>query len=228
MLVQPPASSLSRPVRIVIADDHPIYLNGLAQFIQSHAHLHLAGSAVDGEQLVAVVAQVQPDVVITNVNMPVKNGIEATAEIKKRFPFIRVIGLSASDHDDHITGMMEAGALGYLLKHEEPGSILLAIESVMAGKPHYNPAVANRLVWLAQRTESYPTKPFDRVVFTNLEKQVLIQLCLVYKNRAIAEALGIKQNAVRAAKQRIAAKIGCDHCIAMSLYAVRFYIARLW
>jgi len=228
MLAQPPASPLSRPVRIVIADDHPIFLNGLAQFIQSYAHLHLAGSAVNGEQLVAVVAQTQPDVVITNVNMPVKNGIEATGEIKKRFPFIRVIGLSASNHDDHITGMMEAGALGYLLKHEEPGTILLAIENVMADKPHYNPTVANRLVWLAQRTESYPTKPFDRVVLTRLEKLVLIQLCLVYTTKAIAMALGIEENAVRAAKQRIAAKTGCEHNIAMALYAVRFYIVRLF
>lgn len=172
-------------------------------------------------------AEVKPDIVFTDICMPRKNGIEVAREIKAEYRHIKLIALTGFDDDEYITDMMAAGACGYLLKDDDPEIITEAIEKALNGELCYSPRVANRILKLVQQTDYHPIKPPEKKPLTLKEKEVLVSFCKVYTNKAIAEDLGIKSNAVRAAKKRIVEKTGCIHTVELVFYALRNFIVKL-
>lgn len=227
MLLQTPTATATKPVRIVIADDHPVLVEGFCFAMRKHPQVLVAGHASNGEELVNLVEEVRPDVVFTDIQMPVKDGIAATKEILDRFPYISIIAFTNYIEDGLVTDMMEAGASGYLLKNEHISIILKAIEKVVHGEIYYSQEVSNRLVALMKRTAYNPMKPFDKPRFTEMELSVMVEICNELSSKEIAQKLGMEVRSVESAKSRIMEKIGCHNSVSIVKYAIRNNIYRL-
>ncbi len=130
-------------IRILVADDHTIVLQGLSRFLQTQNDLEVVGEAKDGLTTVDLSQQLSPDVVIMDISMPGLNGIEATRRIHARQPDVRIIGLSMHASKRFIREMREAGASGYLLKDCDFDELVEAIHDVAEGRPYFSPSVAD-------------------------------------------------------------------------------------
>src|SRR5829696_3668979 len=124
-------------IRLVIADDHEIFRDGLALMLSRQHDVVLAGQAENGRQLLDLVADIQPDIVMTDIKMPVMDGIEATKLLLQQYPDLKIIALSMFDEENLIVDMLEAGAKGYLLKNADKQEILDAINQVYEDKTYY-------------------------------------------------------------------------------------------
>ena len=121
---------MASPIRVLLADDHPVIRNGLAMLLDEEPDLEVVGQASDGEEAVELADQLQPDVVLMDITMPKLNGIDATRKISDELPWIRVIGLSMHEYADVAAAMMEAGAVGYVAKGTPAEFLLDAIRKL--------------------------------------------------------------------------------------------------
>lgn len=183
-------------LRIVIADDHPVFRNGLRALLESVGWAEVVGEAATGEQAVEVVADCEPDLVLMDIRMPGMNGIEATRAIVHRTPHVGVLVLTMVDDDDSVFSAMRAGARGYLLKGAEQADVLRAIQGVGGGEAIFGPAVAQRVIDYF----SVPPPPGPPQVFPDLTRRELQILELIAQgedNPAIARRLRIQAKTVR-------------------------------
>ena len=134
------------PLRVVIADDHPAFRKGLGAMLESAASIEVIGEAGDGDEAVERALELTPDVVLMDVKMPGRNGIDATRQIVSRNPAIAVLVLTMYEDDDSVFAAMRAGARGYLLKGADQDDVLRAISAVAAGEAIFGPAIAERLM----------------------------------------------------------------------------------
>ncbi len=134
-----------KPIRIVIADDHALVREGTRQILEDQPGLVVTGEAQDGEEAVAMVSRLQPDVVLMDIAMPKLNGIEATRLIKKESPATSVLILSAYDDDQYIFALLDAGAAGYLLKNVRGEELAQAVRAVAEGESVLHPAIAAKV-----------------------------------------------------------------------------------
>ncbi len=162
MLLLPFHATQANPLRIVIADDMPFFIDGFLSFINKHPHIQLVGTASNGEELLQVVQQHQPKVVLTSIDLPGMAGVEATKQIANRFHDVKVIILSSSVQDVDLTNVLEAGAHGFLTRNQPADVVLNAIEKVVNGEVWYCPEAANRVLALMKRTGMNPLKPFSK------------------------------------------------------------------
>ena len=130
---------MHQPIKVVIADDNSPFRNALKKLFRktSDVSVDILGEAENGQQLVELVEEIQPDIVISDVGMPVMDGIEATRIIKRKFPNIKVIGFSLFDDEKHIDGMINAGASGYLLKNVSVEEFISGISKVYGGSTYF-------------------------------------------------------------------------------------------
>jgi DNA-binding NarL/FixJ family response regulator len=217
----------TKPVSIVIADDHPFLIDGFCFAMKKQPQVYVAGQASNGEELLQLVEVVHPDVVFIDIQMPVMDGITATKEIMQRFPYVHVIAFTNFIEDSLITDMMEAGAMGYLLKNEHISVVLKAIEKVMNREVFYSHEVSNRLAAMMKRTGYNPMKPYDKPRFTELELAVMKEICDELSCKEIAQKLGVEVRSVEGAKARIMEKSGCRNSAGIVKYAIKNYIVRL-
>jgi len=133
------------PIRIVLADDHPVYRDGLAGLLSSTTDLTVIGQAATGMEAVALAESLTPDVVVLDLNMPELNGVDAARRIVGAAPHTAVLMLTMYDDDALVFQAIQAGARGYVLKSAEPGTVLAAIRSVAHGEAIFGAALAQRL-----------------------------------------------------------------------------------
>ena len=183
------------PIRVLIADDHPVFRFGLKALLGATPDLEVAGEAADGLQAVALAASLQPDVVVMDLNMPALHGLEATRRILQTSPHIAVLVVTMFD-DDSVFAAMQAGARGYLLKGAEPEATLRAIRTVAGGEAIFSPTVARRVMdYFARRQPSAPAQIFPEL--TERERELLGLLPQGLTNAAIAERLSLSPKTVR-------------------------------
>lgn len=227
MLLETPAKTQTKPVRVVIADDHQFLVDGFCFAMRKHPQVLMAGQAGNGAELVQLVEEVRPDVAFTDIQMPLMDGITATREITERFPYVSVIAFSGFIEESFITDMIDAGAMGYLLKNEPVTILLKAIDKVMKGEVYYSHEISNRLAAMMKRTAYNPLKPFDKPRFTELELAVMKEICDELTSKEIAQKLGVEVRSVESAKSRIMEKTGCRNSAGIVKYAIQNYIVRL-
>lgn len=183
-------------LRVVIADDHPMVRYGIAAVLRDVPTIELVGEAEDGEQLLAVVEQERPDVVLTDLAMPKLSGVEAVTALRAAHPDLPVLVLSMHTDDEAVFAALRAGARGYLVKGAGGAELVRAIESVAAGDAVYGEAVAQRIVaFFTGAHEEYAARAFPEL--TDRERDVLGGLANGLANRAIAERLAISDKTVR-------------------------------
>ena len=132
-------------IRVLLVDDQAIVCAGLRVVLGAHANVEVAGVAHDGEQALRQVEALRPDLVLMDLKMPVMNGVQATREMRARYPEIPVLVLTTYDDDEWVVDAIRAGAVGYLLKDAGNAEIVAAIEGTAAGRTHVDPAVAAKL-----------------------------------------------------------------------------------
>ena len=186
------------PIRVLIADDHPVFRYGLRALLLAEATtMEVVGEAISGEEAVTKAAQCLPDVILMDVNMPRLNGIEATRRILAATPQVGILMLTMFDDDESVFAAMRAGARGYLLKGVEGDETIRAITGVSKGEAIFSPAIARRLM-------AYFGKPHKSAQFahpfpelTEREREVLTLIAQGYTNPAIAEQLVLSPKTVR-------------------------------
>ncbi len=180
--------STEPPIRIVVADDHPVVRKGLVALLRTIPGLEVVGDAADGEAAVRAVLEHEPDVILMDVRMPGTDGIEATRRIRLQTPGCRVLILTMHDDDATVFTAMKAGAQGYLLKESEQEDIVRAVHGVVAGEAIFGPGVATRVLgYFAAPPELVgPDVPFPEL--TDRERTILGLLALGQRNAEIAAA----------------------------------------
>src|ERR1700761_6026897 len=164
---------MQKMIRLVIADDHEILRDGLALMLSKQDNLALVGQAGDGRELVQIVSEQRPDLVITDIKMPRLDGISASKLLLKQSPDLKIIALSMFDEENLIVEMLEIGAKGYLLKNADKKEILEAIFTVCEGNIFYCRDTTARLATMIVRSKFDPHKKKIAAQFTDREKEII-------------------------------------------------------
>ncbi|CAN5448327.1 response regulator transcription factor [soil metagenome] len=186
--------SEAAPMRILVADDHPAFRRGLRAMLESAEGLEIVGEACDGNEAVERALELVPDVVLMDVKMPGRNGIDATRQIVKTDPSIAVVVLTMYEDDDSVFAAMRAGARGYLLKGAEQAEVLRGLETVASGGAIFGPEIAARLMayFAAGATGAHP---FPEL--TEREREVLELVAKGQSNTKIAHELVLSLKTVQ-------------------------------
>jgi NarL family two-component system response regulator LiaR len=201
-------------IRILIADDHAVVRQGLKMFLSLDPELEILGEAGDGKKAIEMARQLQPDIVLMDLLMPVLGGVEATATIRREMPDVEVIALTSVLEDKSVVDAVRAGAIGYLLKDTESDELIRAIKAAAAGQVQLSPKAAARLM-REVRTPDNPETLTDR------ETDVLRLLAMGQANKEIAQTLSIGEKTVKTHVSNVLAKLGVTSRTQAALYAVR-------
>lgn len=184
-------------VRVVLADDHPMYRYGLRAVLEQSESVEVVASAGGGAELLRAVSDHRPDVVITDLSMPDLDGVEATRLLLEAQPDLAVLVLTMHEDDEHVLAALRAGARGYLVKGAGGEEIVRAVLAVASGDAVYGEPVARRIVafYAGERGESPTARAFP--MLTPRERDVLDELAAGARNHAIARTLGMSDKTVR-------------------------------
>jgi DNA-binding NarL/FixJ family response regulator len=203
-----------------LADDHAIVRSGLARLLQQQEGMEIVGQADNGVSAVALTKQLSPDVVVMDIGMPDLNGIEATRQIVKESPRVKVIGLSMHSSKKYIREMFKAGASGYLLKNCSFEELTEAINVVIAGKTYISPSISNAVIgdYISGAVDD---KSSVFAVLTEREREVLQLLAEGKTTKQIAERLHISSKTVEAHRLKIMHKLDIDNIAQLTKYAIQ-------
>jgi DNA-binding NarL/FixJ family response regulator len=185
---------IDEPIRVLIADDHTSFRSGLVALLRTQHGLFVAGEAATGDEAVEQALELQPDVVVMDLNMPGLDGISATRAIVDTSPHIAVLVLTMADDDVALFDAIRAGARGYLLKGADRGELARAIRAVASGEAIFGPDVARRLMTFFADTRR-TTAAFPEL--SDREREVLELVARGLSNQAIVDRLGISPKTVR-------------------------------
>jgi two-component system NarL family response regulator len=187
------------PIRVLVCDDHDLFRKGLRMVLEAEEDIVVVAEAADGEQAVARVEELAPDVVLMDVRMPRLGGIDATRIIRQLFPTTRIIVLTVSDEEDDLYGAVKAGANGYLLKEVSIEEVADAVRAVYAGQSLISPSLASKLL---SEFEGRTGTLKDAVLgagprLSDREVEILKMIALGLGNQEVAERLDVSENTVR-------------------------------
>ncbi len=215
------------PIRIVVADDHEIFRDGFAGMLKKQTDIALVGQAENGRELLAVAEKLMPDVVLTDIKMPVMDGIEATQQLLKKFPEMKVIALSMFNDDHYVLDMMEAGAKGYLLKNAHKKEIIEAINTVNKDELYYCKDTSLKLIHLMADRSFHDRNEEPVPDFSYREKEVIKLICKEASNKEMSAALHLSVRTIEGYRKRIQEKMKVKNAVGIVIYAVRHRIIEI-
>lgn len=213
-------------ITLAIADDHEIYLDGLSLMLSKQKHFSLCGQAENGRELVNLVLEKKPDVILTDIKMPRMDGIAATYEILKQLPNAKIIALSMSDEENMIVEMLEAGAKGYLLKNADKQEVIEAIEEVYEGNNFYCRNISSKLAGMIVKSNFNPHKKKEPISFTNREKEIIGLICKQCTAKQIGETLYLSKRTVEGYRTKILEKMNVKNTVGVVLYALSHHLIK--
>ncbi|MDR6723959.1 RNA polymerase sigma factor (sigma-70 family) [Paenibacillus amylolyticus] len=238
------------PIRILLADDHAMVRRGLHVFLSTQSDMVVVGEASDGQEALQQAAELEPDVVLMDLHMPVLDGIETARQLRVLTPSIRIIVLTSFSDQDHVVPAVRAGVKGYLLKDIEPEDLAVAIRNVHAGQVELHPAAAGQLMHVMasaelsmneqqlslKQTEQKPVqeqrqdKEKDKEAqasaqeldtLTRREREVLGLIAQGLSNKEIAAQLVITEKTVKTHVSHLLDKLGLSDRTQAAIHAVR-------
>ena len=208
---------MAEAISILLVDDHPVVRQGLRTFLELQSDMEVVGEAADGEEAVASVERLVPDVVLMDLMMPNVDGIEAIRLIRRISPTTRVIALTSFVDDNKVFGSVRAGAAGYLLKDVQPQDLADAIRTVHGGEALLHPAIAAKLV--QEFSEPAEPQPFENL--TAREMEVLRLVAQAKSNKEIAAEFVLSEKTVKTHVSNILQKLHLADRTQAAVYAIR-------
>lgn len=206
---------MSEPIKVVIADDHSIFREGIQLLLKKEKSVVFAGEASDGEMLLALIEQVNPDVVITDIEMPKRNGVEVTRLVKREHPQMGVLAFTMFGQEEVVIDMMDAGANGYIMKSCKKEELLQAIQAVSEGGMYFCEQTSMQLGKIAAASKM-PKKEAD---LSSSEVDVLKLICEQKSNKEIADCLELSVKTIEKIRTRLFEKTGSINSVGLALYA---------
>jgi two-component system NarL family response regulator len=210
-------------LRVMVVDDHALFRRGLEMVLSDEPDIEIVGEASDGQEAIDRAQEVMPDIVLMDVRMPKRSGIEATAQIKDLLPHVKILMLTISDEEADLYDAIKAGASGYLLKEIPIEEVADAIRSVWAGQSRISPSMASKLLTefaaISKASDEGPKVPTPRL--TDREMEVLRLVAQGLNNRDIAKQLFISENTVKNHIRNILEKLHLHSRMEAVVYAVR-------
>jgi DNA-binding NarL/FixJ family response regulator len=209
------------PIKIVVADDHDIFREGFRLLLKDQSEVELAGEAENGRRLIELVDATVPDVVITDIKMPLIDGVEACRVIRQSHPHIHVIALTNFNEYSLIVDMLEAGAKGYLLKNTNRNDLIQAVKAVHAGNTYYCAAASDKLTQIIAESRLNPYRSRPKPEFTDRELELMRLICQQYTSKEIATIMHVSVRTIEGWRERIQEKTGLRNAVGIALYAVK-------
>lgn len=215
-------SRVQQEIKVIIADDHEIFRDGFRLMLSKSPFIALVGEAENGRELVKLVEAHQPDVVITDIKMPILDGIEATRMIREKFPFVAIIGLSMFDEEDLILEMLDAGALGYLIKNVDKDEVADAIRTVYKGEHYYCRSTSHKLAHMIARSKTHSMGKKEKVEFSDKEIEIIQLICKELTNKEIADQLFLSVRTVEGYRQKILERMQVKNTVGLVVFAINY------
>lgn len=213
----PTTSKAKKTIRLLIVDDHPVVRKGIAASLAAHPNIQIVGEAADGVQALRMAHELVPDIMLTDIDLPEKNGLVVTETIRKEIPSIRVLILSMHTNTDYVLRIVQSGASGYILKGGSTEDLLHAIEIVHGGEAFFSPEVARTALNQFVRGSSNGGTLSH---LTAREREVLIQIADGLSNKEIASQLGVGVRTVETHRERIMKKLSIHSVAGLTKFAL--------
>ncbi|MBS1669470.1 MAG: response regulator transcription factor [Bacteroidetes bacterium] len=208
-------------IKVAIADDHKIFRKGVILSLRQYNNIKFVQEAENGQELIDGLPESDPDVILMDLRMPLKDGIETTKYVAKQFPKIHILALTIYEDERFVTHLMEIGANGYLLKNADPSEIKKAIVEV-ATKGYYLNNFVNRILLKKShaRTKVVPNLNIE-VTLADRERDVLKYICMEFTAQEIAQKLEVSPRTVEAIKDRLMERFGAKNTAGLVFFAVK-------
>ncbi|MFN6572460.1 response regulator transcription factor [Dendronalium sp. ChiSLP03b] len=220
-----PENAQANIVRILLVDDHSLIRRGMKGQFSLEPGFSVVGEAGNGVQAIECVAQLQPDVILMDIDMPVMDGITATQQIKSDRPATRILALSAFDRDTQVMGMLAAGADGYCLKTIEWGQLITVIQLILQGGAYLDPQIAQKVARMLKPpvvSSGVPTSDTpQQTLLSNREREILKLIAKGCSNQEIADQLYLSLGTVKSYVRMILNKLSVDDRVQAAAMAVR-------
>jgi len=210
-------TATKKKIKILIADDHPVVRKGLWSCLSAKANFKIVGEACDGADTIKKVKELAPDVVLMDIDMPQKNGLEVTHVLRKESPDVKVLILSMQSTRDTVLRIIKAGARGYVLKDAPTDELTRAIESVNGGEAFFSPPVA-QIALNQYLTDTDETKPLAKL--SERESEVVALIAEGKSNKEIAMHLGIGVRTIETHRERIMRKLDIHSVAGLTKFAI--------
>jgi two-component system nitrate/nitrite response regulator NarL len=214
-----------KKIRLLLADDHPVVRKGIRSCL-TDLDLEIVGEAVDGEEAINRVRELQPDIVLMDIDMPKMNGLEATRVLRKEMPDVRVLILSVHSNKQYVLQIIQSGAQGYVLKDASPSELIRAIESVYDGEAFFSPDVS-QIVLNQYLAEAGRGEDEESGRLTSREREVLAMIAEGQSNKEMATKLGVGVRTIETHRERVMDKLNIHTVAGLTKYAIANGIARL-
>jgi DNA-binding NarL/FixJ family response regulator len=213
-------------IRVLLAEDHTIVRKGLRSLLDGEAGIEVIGEAQDGREAVEKVQQLLPDVVLMDIAMPALSGLEATRQIKKRFPEVRVLILTMHATEEYIFQILRVGASGYVVKQAAPNELISAIQAVYRGESFLSPSISKKVIeeYIRQAEAMAERDSYDQL--TTREREVLQLIAEGRSTREIAELLHISTKTVETHRAHLMDKLDTHSTAELTQYAIRKGVIR--
>ena len=207
-------------VRVVVVDDHTLVRQGIVGLLASKPDIEVAGQAGNAREAMAVIASVSPDVVLMDIAMPGQSGLDATREIRDRFPTVQVVIVTIHDREDYLFQALRAGAAGYVLKGAEVQDLLEAVRTAQRGEVYLFPSVTKKLVadYLRRSQAGEDRTTYDGL--SDREREILGLIAQGLTTNAIAATLFLSPHTVQSHRDHIMSKLGLHSKAALIKYAI--------
>jgi DNA-binding NarL/FixJ family response regulator len=215
---------MNATIRVVIADDHEIFRDGLALMLSKQKNIQLIGQAENGRQLVDMVLTLHPDIILTDIKMPLMDGVEASRFIIQKIPDAKIIALSMFDEENLVVDMLEAGAKGYLLKNADKKEILEALATVYENNTYYCRLTTARLASMIVKSRFSDSKKTKPVEFNDREKEIIRFICQQDTAQQIADKLFLSKRTVEGYRTRILEKMNVKNTAGVVIYAMKHHL----
>ncbi|MBN9349559.1 MAG: response regulator transcription factor [Chitinophagaceae bacterium] len=211
----------SEIIKVAIADDHQIFRKGVILSLKPYPNIQFLFEAENGDELIKGIERERPDIVLLDLKMPVKDGIETTKYLNKNFPEVRILILTMFEDERFVGHLMEIGANGYLLKNTEPTEIRQALNDVMKNGFYLNNFVNRVLIKKNYAKQKFSPNLNSEIVISDKEKEVLSLVCMEFTAQEIAQKMDISPRTVEAIKDRLMERFGVKNSVGLVFYAMK-------
>ncbi len=214
-------------IKVMIVDDHALVREGIIAFLKLYNDIEVVGEASNGLAAIEKLVEIKPDVVLMDIAMPELGGMEATLEIKKRYPEIRILILSQYDDREYVSRLLKAGVSGYILKHAVGTDLISAIRAVSKGESYLYSTIASKVIdgYLGKPSGMVVEDPYEKL--TDREKQVLKLIAEGHSHKEIASRLYISTKTVIAHQTNISEKLDLHSRTGLIKFAISKGIIKL-